>query len=69
MQEKLKDFTWFPDGTNFDTYNNQSINNYKNSVSNNTLKYYLSDNGKLNVIVKLIIPAGAGEFDTVITVD
>lgn len=71
MQEKMSNFSSdnYPVGTNFDTYNNESINNYKNSVSNNTLKYFLSDNGKLNVVVKLSIPSGTGEFDTIITVD
>lgn len=62
MKEKFSD-------ESFDTYNRESINNYKNSISNNTLKYFLSDNNKLNIIVKLIIPAGSGEFDTIITVE
>ena len=79
MKEKLKDYKepnndngtgkYYPDGTNFDTYNNESINNYKNSINNNTLEYFLSDNGKLNVIVKLSIPAGTGETDTIVTID
>ena len=79
MKEKLKDFKdpdkdtgaggYYPNGTNFDTYNNESINNYKSSINNNTLEYFLSDNGKLNVIVKLSIPAGTGEFDTIVTID
>lgn len=79
MQDKLKnlkdpqkdtgDGSYYPDGTNFNTYNNESISNYKKSISNNTLKYFLSDNGKLNIVVKLSIPAGTGEFDTIITVD
>ena len=79
MKEKLKDLKdpkkdtgdggYYPDGTNFDTYNNESIKNYKKTVSDNTLKYFLSDNGKLNVIVTLNIPVGLGQFDTIITVD
>ena len=79
MKEKLKDLKdpkkdtgaggYYPDGTNFDTYNNESINNYKKSISDNTLKYFLSDNGNLNIVVKLSISAGTGEFDTIITVD
>lgn len=79
MQDELKDLKdpqtdtgdggYYPDGTNFDTYNNESISNYKKSVSNNTLKYFLSDDGKLNVVVKLSIPAGTGEFDTIIKID
>ena len=78
MQDKLKDFkdpqtdtgdgAYYPDGTNFDTYNNESISNYKNSVSSNTLKYFLSSDGKLNIIVQLNIPTGTGEVDTIITV-
>ena len=79
MQDKLKglkdpqkdtgDGGYYPEGTNFNTYNNESISNYKKSISDNTLKYFLSDNGKLNIVVKLSIPAGTGEFDTIITVD
>ncbi len=71
MKDKMSSFSSnnYQDGTNFDTYNNQSISNYKTSISNNTLKYFLSDNGKLNVVVKLSIPAGTGEFDTIITVN
>ena len=65
IQDKLTD----DEKTNFNTYNDESINNYKNSVSNNTLKYFLSNDGKLNIIVKLSIPVGPGEFDTIITVE
>lgn len=70
MKEKMSGFSSdnYPSGTNFDTYNNKSINNYKNSINNN-LKYFLSDNGKLNIVVELSIPAGTGKFDTIITVD
>lgn len=67
MKEKMSNFS--DNGTNFDTYNNESINNYKNSINNNNLKYFLSDNGKLNIVVELSIPAGIGKFDTIITVD
>lgn len=79
MQDKLKDLKdpqkdtgdggYYPSGTNFNTYNNESISNYKKSISNNTLKYFLSDNGELNIVVKLSIPVGTGEFDTIITID
>lgn len=72
MKEKMSYFSSnnnYPKGTNFDTYNNESINNYRNSVNSNTLKYFLSDNKKLNIIVKLNIPAGTGEFDTIITIE
>lgn len=72
MKEKLQSFNDsidYPDGTNLDTYNNKSIQNYKNSLSNKALKYFISDNKKLNIIVKLNIPAGTEEFDTIITVE
>lgn len=70
MQERLpNDYGYYPEGKNFNTYNSESINDYKNSVNNNTLKYFLSDNGKLNIVVKLSLPIGRGEFDTIITVD
>lgn len=64
--EKLKDY-----GSNVDVngYINESINNYKDSVSDNTLKYFLSDTGKLNVIVRLNLPFDRGYFDTVIAID
>ena len=71
MEEKMSSFSAdnYPTGTTFDTYNSESINNYKNSINNDTLEYFLSDNNKLNIIVKLNIPAGTGEFDTIIAID
>lgn len=71
MKEKLSNFTTdnYPEGTNFDTYNDKSIENYKKSVQDNTLKYYVSEDEKLNIIVTLSIPAGRFEFDTIITID
>ena len=59
---------YFPMGTNFDTFNNGSIDNYKTSVQDGTLKYFLDEDSKLNVIVTLLIPVGMGQFDTVITI-
>ena len=38
-----------------------TIDNYKESVLDNSIKYYLSKEGNLNVIVKVMIPAGKGE--------
>ena len=58
-----KEYSNIPD---FDIYNNKSINNYKTSV--NTIKYFVNDNNKLNIIVTLEIPAGRGKFNTIITV-
>jgi len=59
----------YSNGDDFDTYNNKSINNYKTSVSNNTIKFFIDGNKKLNIIVTLEIPAGNGQFDTIITVE
>lgn len=64
LKERLKDTK-----NDLSTCINESIDNYKASVNNNTLKYFLSENNKLNVVVKLSIPAGTGEFDTIITVE
>lgn len=64
MKERLKDTK-----NDLSTCINESIDNYKASVNNNTLKYFLSENNKLNVVVKLSIPAGTGELDTIITVE
>lgn len=79
MTEQLKDLKdpsketgdggYYPEGTNFDTYNNESIDNYKKSLNDGSLKFFLSENGKLNVIVKISIPAGRGLYNTIITVD
>ena len=64
LKERLKDTK-----NDLSTCINESIDNYKASVNNNTLKYFLSENNKLNVVVKLSIPAGTGELDTIITVE
>lgn len=71
MKEKMKDFTDtdYEQGTDFNTYNNKSIDNYKKSVNDNSLKYFIAEDGKLNIVVKLHIPVGMEEFDTVITID
>lgn len=78
MKEELNDLKdpnkdtgdgrYYPEGTNFDTYNNESITNYKKSISDNTLKYFLSNDKKLNIIVRLSVPAGMGYVDKVITI-
>ena len=71
MKKELSDFTAenYPSGTNFDIYNDQSIDNYNKSVKNNSLKYFISENGELNIVVTLSIPAGRGSYDTIITVE
>ena len=68
MKEKTSDFQddYYPDDTDFNTYNRESILNYKTSVSNNTLEYFINDNGKLAIVVTLSIPIDTGEFDTII---
>lgn len=58
----------YSNGDSFDVYNNKSINNYKTSVNNNTIKFFIDESKKLNIIVTLEIPAGRGQFDTVIPV-
>ncbi len=53
----------------YDNYKNESINNYKITLEDNTLQYFVNEEGKLSIIVKLIIPAGAGEFDKIVTIN
>lgn len=70
MKDRMSNFPSdsYPDGTTFDTYNNESIENYRKSVENDTIKYFLSNDRKINVVVKLSVPAGTGEIDTLIMV-
>ena len=71
MKEELNDFEYpsdYLDGTNFDTYNDESITNYKKSISDNALKYFLSSKGELSIIVRLSIPAGMGYVDKIIKI-
>lgn len=44
-------------------YTEKSISNYQNSVSNNSIKYYLNEDGNLNIIVDMEIPAGRETFE------
>ena len=71
IKDRLKNFTDdnYPEGTNFDTYNNESIENYLDSIENNTLQYFIDENGVLSIIVRLSIPVEMGYFDTVIKLE
>ncbi|MCL2071549.1 MAG: hypothetical protein FWH07_04850 [Oscillospiraceae bacterium] len=59
----------FYEENDFDIYNSESVNRYKSSVSDNSIKYFLDTNKKLSVIVNLYIPAGGDRHDTIIVVD
>lgn len=50
------------------TYTEKSIKNYTNSVKDKSIKYFIDENNGLNVIVKIELPVGIGEFDTIIKV-
>lgn len=52
-----------------DDYATKTIEKYQDSVKNSTIKYFLSGSGKLSIIVTFIIPAGTGEFATIVTID
>lgn len=54
---------------NLATYINSSVKNYEDSKQNGTLKYYIDTNNQLNVLVKIKLPVGRGEFDTIISVN
>lgn len=55
-------------GEDFENYTNRSIENYDNSLKDNTIKYFINEKGNLNVIVTLEAPAGREYFDTIIEV-
>ena len=59
----------YPSGTNFDTYNNQSLSNYRNSVSDNTINYFLDKNKKLNVVVKMVNLSSTGQTNEILTIN
>lgn len=62
------DGAYYPDGTNFETYNNESIDNYRNSLKDNSIRYFIDNDKRLNVIVTLSVPMGTGVFDTIIKI-
>ncbi|MCL1896634.1 MAG: hypothetical protein FWG03_08820 [Clostridiales bacterium] len=45
-----------------------TIKNYKTSVEENTIKYFLDGDKNLNILVTFIIPAGSGNISRIITV-
>ena len=53
----------------FDTYNKASIQNYRDSVNDDSIKYFIDEDEKLNVIVDLEIPVDKGTFNVVITIE
>lgn len=62
MKQKLSNI-----GDQFDTYNNESFNNYCETLNNSTLKYFVDSNKKMNIIVSLSIPSGRGSIDQIIS--
>ena len=70
MKNKLKNFDdYYPENTNFDTYNNESFKNYLDSIDNNTLQYFIDENGILSIIVRLSIPVESGYYDTIVKIE
>lgn len=53
----------------YKNYKNESINNYKKSLKDKTLQYFVNEDGNLSIVVRLIIPAGVGEFDKIVTIN
>jgi hypothetical protein len=71
MKEQMSSFTTadYPNGTNFDTYNNESINNYNDSVTNNAISYFIDSNNKLNIVVMLSVPNDTGSINKIVTIE
>ena len=55
-------------GEDFENYTNRSIENYENSLKDNTIKYFINEKGNLNIIVTLEAPVGRETFDTIVEV-
>ncbi|MCM1053407.1 MAG: hypothetical protein NC483_05490 [Ruminococcus sp.] len=53
----------------FDMYYNQSATNYEASVANGTIRFFIDENKKLNIIVTIVAPVDIGFFDKVITIE
>ena len=64
--KKSERFTKFKE--DMTTYIEKSIKNYTNSVKDKSIKYFIDGNNELNIIVKIEVHAGRGEFDTIIKV-
>ncbi|MEG2348758.1 MAG: hypothetical protein RSB67_03830 [Clostridia bacterium] len=56
-------------GDSFNKYLNETLENYNNSVKNNTIKYFIDDKNKLNIEVQFSIPAGVGIFNRILIVE
>lgn len=72
LEEKMEEFEQLTNNSNnvdFDTYNKASIQNYRDSVSDDNIKYFINEDEKLNVVVDLEIPADRGTFAVVITIE
>lgn len=54
-----------PENETKGTYIDASVKNYKDSIKDNSIKYFIDAKNKLNIIVNIVIPAGAGEFLTI----
>ena len=53
---------------NIDELIKKNIESYKNDITNNTLKYFVSENGKLNIIIKLYTPQEIEPIETIIEI-
>ena len=67
--EEFEQLTNNSNNVDFDTYNKASIQNYRDSVSDDNIKYFINEDEKLNVVVDLEIPADRGTFAVVITIE
>lgn len=80
LKERMKGFEQIGNNNNngnnndlenmdIDTYNKASIQNYRDSVNDESIKYFIDENEKLNVIVDLEIPVDRGTFAVTITIE
>ncbi len=71
MQEELKNMkadNYLP-GTNFDTVNNKTYQNYLDAVNNNTIKYFVDSNNKLNIVIKVATQGETNNSNIIVTIN
>ncbi len=70
LEEDLQDLddSNYPEGTNFNSYYEETIDDFEQNLENEAVKFFVDKDGKLNIIVRLSMPIGRGNSTKVITV-
>lgn len=71
LLETLQDFdeSNYPEGTNFNSYYKETIDDFELNLENEAIKFFVDKNGKLNFIVRLSVPIGQGSSTKILTIE